>query len=69
MNYEYLFPPPQDVMYSSQSHPERVGSSVQFSETNPVFRVPQDLIPPSRSLANGYSIVIYFKQETVDNDG
>lgn len=56
-------------MYSSQSHPERVGPSVQFSETNPVFRVPQDLIPPSQSLANGYSIVIYFKQETVDNDG
>lgn len=60
-----IFPSSQGITYSSESHPERDGPSVQFGAP---LAVPRELFPPNQSLANGYTIAIFFRPRTL-NDG
>ena len=67
-----IFLSSQGITYSPESHPERDGLSVQFGgpsvQFGEPFVVPPELFPPNQSLANGYTIAIFFRPRML-NDG
>ena len=52
----------QGLIFSSETHPERTlsGSSLSFSTQS--FTIPNEFIPSSSALTNGYTVAIHFRE-------
>lgn len=61
----------QSLSYESADfHPMRSPPSVQLPESirSGGFAVPPDLLPPNGSLSNGFTISIYFRKTSLEDN-